>query len=358
MPGHEPTRRRGPGTRCRFAAAAALVALTATTVAVAPTAAAAACPADRPEVDIAVRTVPVVPGARLVVGGVEAVTDGAGHASVRTCRLTTARDIEGPQAPVELPGARRAVFDRVFLTSRGSLVSVAFEMESEVSFAFSGLPARRIERFTLRSSTGDVTTHTSLDPVYLRAIRVLRGPDGLEERRIYYSVDSVEVAGSSVVNRSQVKFYPADRAVVRVPLLAFDVRVEVVDRLFRWPTGSSVRLVREGELDLELPLEERGALFTEVPRGTYDVVADAPGLRIDRHLILSRDQVVVMPVLTWLDLAVLLGVPVLIAVGLILAPRPLLRRRIVRVVRRGVGPLRGLVAFRRRRPVPRHTGIP
>ncbi|WP_299444167.1 hypothetical protein [uncultured Phycicoccus sp.] len=344
--------------RRRLAAALAAAAVLTLAGALAPVATAAACPEDRPEVDVAVETVPVIPGARLVIGGKDVVTDGAGRASVRTCRLTTARDIEGPTDPVQLPGARRAVFDRVFLTSRGARVSVAFEMESEVSFAFAGLPSRQIERFTLRSSTGDVISRTSLDPVYLRSIRVLRGPDGLEERRIYYSVDSVEVAGSSVVNRSQVKFYPADRAVVRVPLLAFEVRVEVVDRLFRWPTGSSVRLVREGELDLELPLGERGALFTEVPRGTYDVVADAPGLRIDRRLILSRDQVVVMPVLTWLDLAVLIGVPLLIAVGLILAPRPLLRRRIVRVLRRGAGFLRGLVAFRRRRPVPRHSGSP
>jgi hypothetical protein len=89
-----------------------------------------------------------------------------------------------------------------------------------------------------------------------------------------------------------------------------------------------------------------------VPRGTYDVVADAPGLRIDRRLILSRDQVVVMPVLTWIDLAVLLGAPILIAVGLVLAPRPGLRRRIV-VTARGVGR-----ALRPRWPVPLHRDSP
>lgn len=295
--------------------------------------AAAACPAGSPTVDVAVRTVPVVPGARVVVGDVAARTDGAGRATVRTCRLSTALEVTGPEEPVELPGARRAVFDRVFLEGRGSRVTVAFTMETEVSFSFLNLPTREIEEFTLRSSTGDVVVRDSLGPVYLQSERVLRGPDGLEERRIYYTVDAVEVAGSSVVNRAQVKFYPSDRAVVRVPLLAYTVRVEVVDRLFRWPVGSSVRLVRPGEIDVAAPLERGRATFTEVPRGTYDVVADAPGLRIDRHLVLSRDQVVVMPVLTWVDLAVLLGVPLLIAVGLVLAPRPALRHRIGAVLR-------------------------
>ena len=118
--------------------------------------------------------------------------------------------------------------------------------------------------FTLRSSTGGVITRKDLLPVWLPSTRVLRGPDGLEERRIYYSVDSVYVEGSSVVNRSQVKFYPADRAVVRVPLLAYTVRVEVVDRLFRWPVGTSVRLSRPDIADVGQPLENGVATFTEV----------------------------------------------------------------------------------------------
>jgi hypothetical protein len=316
--------------RERMLRAGLAVALTATAAAAAPSTAAAAtdCPADRPLTRVSLVTVPVVPDAEIDIEGTTVVTDGAGRAKTRVCKLSSARDITGPEDPIVLPGNRRARFDRVFVRDSGTLVQVAFGMETEVSFAFSGLPTRRIESFTVRSST-------DLLPVWLPSSRVLRGPDGLEERRIYYSVDNVLVAGSSVVNRSQVKFYPADRNVVRVPLLAYDVRVEVVDRLFRWPVGSAVKLTGTDAPDVEQPLVNGVASFTEVPRGSYSVVAEAPGLRIDRSLILSRDQLVVMPVLTYVDLLVLIGLPLLIAVGLVLAPRPALRRRI----RRGLGRL-------------------
>ena len=320
--------------------AAVLALLVGCTWAGAPAAAVAApaCPADRPLTTVAVSTVPVVPGARIVVAGQPVVTDGAGRGTVQVCRLTNAKEITGPKEAVQLPGQRRAVFDRIFLSNRGSSVQAAFGIDDEVAFSFIGIPAKRIESFTLRSSTGQVLKRDSLGPVYLPGSRVLRGPDGLEERKIYYSVDSVLVAGSSVVNRSQVKFFPADRPVVRVPLLAYTMRVEVVDRLFRWPTGSRVSLIREGTEPSLKQLQNGVATFKEMPRGDYTVVAQAPGLRIDRKVILSRDQVVVMPVLTWVDLAVLIGVPLLIALGLVLAPRPRLRHRIARRVWH---PLRG-----------------
>lgn len=301
------------------------------------------CPVDRPLTAVQVSTVPVVPGARIIVDGVPVVTDAAGHATATVCRLVSARDITGPSEPIALAGYRRAVFDRVFISDRGQVLQVAFGMETEVALQFYGLPTKQIESYTLRSSTGEVITRRTLDPLYLPSQRVLRGPDGLEERKIYYSVDSVYVAGSSVVNRSQVKFFPADTTLIRVPLLVYSVRIEVVDRLFRWPVGESVRLTRPNAPDLEARLVDGVATYSAVPRGEYSVVADAAGVRIDRTLILTRNQIVVMPVLSWLDLVTLIGLPVLIAVGLVLAPRPRLRRRLATPFARALVRVRGLV---------------
>lgn len=309
----------------------------------APAAAAPVCPAARPRVTLQIVTVPTVPRAEIDVAGTRVVLDGAGRGRLVTCRLADAGAVTGPSEPVELAGKRRATFDRVFLSDRGSRLQVAFGVEHQVSFSFLGLPTRQITRYTLRSSTGEVTTYGTLDPVWLLGSRVLRGPDGLEERDIYYSVDSVLVAGSSVVNRSQTKFYPDERAVVRVPLLAFDVDVYVVDRLFRFPIGQRVTLVGPDGLTYEAPLANGKASFSEVPRNTYAVVADAPGLEVARSLALSGDQLVVLPILSWLDLVVLLGTPSSLAVALVLAPRPVLRRRIARVLVRGVRVLAPIV---------------
>jgi hypothetical protein len=317
-----------------------------------PAAAEPSCPASRPAVTLQISTVPTVPGARIDVGGTAVVLDGAGRGRLRTCRLADAGSVTGPDAPVELAGKRRARFDRVFLSDRGSRLQVAFGVEHQVSLTFLGLPTRQITRYTLRSSTGAVITYDDLDPVWLLGSRVLRGPDGLEERGIYYSVDSVLVAGSSVVNRSQTKFYPDERAVVRVPLLAFDVDVYVVDRLFRFPVGRRVTLRGAEGLAYHAPLEDGKASFSEIPRNTYAVVADAPGLEVARGLTLSGDQLVVLPILTWLDLLVLVGGPTALATALVLAPRPVLRRRIVRSSVRGArAAWRTVRLLRRRRTV-------
>jgi hypothetical protein len=315
------------------AAAVTALAFTATAVALpaspaSAASAAPACPAARPVVTLQISTVPVVPRARIVVAGTPVVTDSAGRAQLQSCRLEDAGTVIGPAEPVPLAGKRRARFDRVFLSGRGSRLQVAFGVEHRVSFSFLGLPTRQITEYTLRSSTGEVHTYTDLDAVWLLGSRVLRGPDGLEEREIYYSVDSVLVAGSSVVNRSQTKFFPDERAVVRVPLLAFGVDVYVVDRLFRFPVGDRVTLRGPSGLRFSGALRNGKAAFSEVPRGSYDVVADAPGLTVARSLTLSGDQIVVLPVITWLDLLVLLGGPTALAIALILAPRPALRRRI------------------------------
>jgi len=322
-----------PTVRAGLAAGCALAGLG---LAAAPAAAAPTCPADRPAVTLQITTVPSVPGAAIDVDGTRVVMDGAGRGRLVTCRLRDAGSVTGPTRPIALAGHRRATFDRVFLTDRGTRLQVAFGVEYQVSFSFRGLPTRQITRYTLRSSTGAVTTFTELDPVWLLGSRVLRGPAGLEEREISYSVDSVLVAGSSVVNRSQTRFYPGDHAVVRVPLLAFDVDVRVVDRLFRFPVGHRVTLRGPEGLSYGAPLANGRASFTEIPRNSYDVVADAPGLEVARSLTLSQDQTVVLPILTWLDLLVLLGGPTALAVGLLLAPRPTVRRRIVRSVVRVV----------------------
>lgn len=346
------TRRRHLAARLS-AVGAAVLALSVAPGAAPAGAAPSGCPRDRPLTQVDVVTVPVVPGAHLEVAGQKVVTDDRGRAEVTVCRLGQPPDVVGPAAPVEMSGHRRATYDRSFLADKGRLLQVAFRVENEVAFTFAGLPSRQIQSFTVRSSGGEVVTRTSLDPVYLLGTRVFRGPDGPEARRVYYTVDAVQVAGSSVVHRSQLKFYPADRKVVRVPLLAFTVRVQVVDRLFRQPTGRAVTLTRPGEVAFRQPLEDGTATFTAVPRGRYDVIAHAPGLRIDRTLLLSRDQLVVMPVLTWLDLLVLIGMPLAIAVALVLAPRPALRQRLARASRRPVALAGGLLRQERSRAAPR-----
>ncbi len=346
--------RPGPGRRSRVAVAVltllGAVALAALSPRPARADVAPSCPDRRPATVVTITTVPVVAGIHLTVGGHRLVTDPAGRAAFTGCRLLDAIGMTVPQTPVPLPGKRRAVFDRVYLADRGALVQLAFGVQYQVALAFAGLPTGQISEYSLSSSTGALTTYRTLDPLWLLGSRVVRSPDGLESRALSYSVDSVLVAGESVVNRAQTRFYPSERTVVRVPLLAFTVGAVVVDRMFGFPVGSAVTLQGPAELQFRQPLVDGRAAFVDVPRGSYQATAEAPGLRIARSLTLSKDQQVMIPVITWLDLSVLLGGPLVLALALILAPRPALRARLAHGLSWPVRRLAPLVRGRFRPP--------
>ena len=77
------------------------------------------------------------------------------------------------------------------------------------------------------------------------------------------------------------------------------------------------------------------ALATALPRGNYRISLTGGLYGLAQPLLLSRSQVVVVPVVTWLDLLVVGGGLLVVALGLVLVGRPHLARRAgARVVRR------------------------
>ena len=75
-----------------------------------------------------------------------------------------------------------------------------------------------------------------------------------------------------------------------------------------------------------IPLDSNGkASVTNLARGKYSVSVNAPGIAFDRPVALSRNQYVDLPVLTYLDLAVLAGAGILF-IGVLLGFRSRTRR--------------------------------
>jgi hypothetical protein len=165
----------------------------------------------------------------------------------------------------------------------------------------------------------------------LQASRVLLTGAGVRSRPIEYAVERVEIDGANVVHRSQRRFFPLRAARVRVPLLLYSARFVATDALFGGRGGRAVLLRYPNGRIARLPLRDGIARAVGLPRGQYRVQADAPGYAFERPLWLSRDQVVDLRIVSYLDFAVVFGGLAMVALGLLLAGRPLLRRRLRRV---------------------------
>ena len=76
-----------------------------------------------------------------------------------------------------------------------------------------------------------------------------------------------------------------------------------------------------------------------LPRGSYRITLTDGVYRIPQPLVLSRSQVAVVPVVTYLDIFVVGGGLLALALGLLLVGRPYLARRAgARIAARGRAP--------------------
>lgn len=327
--------------------AALVAAVTAGPAAAAPVPAPAGGYCDNPRdvVPIQISTVPAAPNMVIHMDGQPLQLSAEGTAAPVSCRRELISRIEVARDAYQIDERRQVRFDRIFVSDAGRKVELAFHTDYLTQIRLNGLPAEDIDSYTIQSSTGERITSVGNDPLWLWGQRVVRGPSGLVTRPLFYSVQEVLVHGENVVTRSKTKFEPVSVPVVEVPLLSYTVNLQVRDRLFGFPLGSTAYLEAKDGTVVTLPLEGGAASVESLPRGTYTLSVDAPGLDTPRPISVSRDQVVDLPVLSWVDLAVLLGLPGLIAALLVLGPRPALRARLRRAT--GIELLRNRIAARK-----------
>jgi hypothetical protein len=136
------------------------------------------------------------------------------------------------------------------------------------------------------------------------------------------------VDGTNVVTRARNRFSPRElHGPYKVALLFFSARVTSSDAIFGFPLGSSVTLTYPSGRTRLVKLSKDGTVdLTGLPRGNFKIKADAPGVSPERPLALSRDQVVDLKVISYLDLALAAAVLGALAILLLVLRRPHLRR--------------------------------
>jgi hypothetical protein len=224
-------------------------------------------------------------------------------------------DVFVPTRTLQLPSAR--VFAAGFHVSY--LSKPAF-----IDLAGHAVPPDRIRSYTLKNSLGGLDTFTGDDTTWLQSNRIIRREQGLEEVRILYSVESVIVDGSNIVNQSQQHFYAQGQAEWPIRLSLFKTRFTARDALFGFPIGSGIQLENPNETSRIVPFELPGEVTVHaLVRGIYHVnVVGAFGLAPVSPVAQSRDQEVRLLVVSYLDLALLVIVLASIGFGLLFSGRP------------------------------------
>jgi hypothetical protein len=281
------------------------------------------------------RTVPAVPGVRIRSRGETVRTDATGFVTLTVQRTGPRyRDIKAPKVlTTRLPSGRQARFGGLF--ESGRTLGISLYARTQLRFVDptgERVPTRRVTGALLKSGNGaQIRMEGGVTPM-LQASRVLLTSRGPRSRPIGYALERVDVDGANVVNRAQRRFFPLRTARFHVPVLLHSARFVATDALFGGRAGKAVLLTYPSGRTVRIPLRDGAAGAVGLPRGQYRVQADAPGYSVERTFWLSRDQVVDLGVVSYLDFAVVFGGLATLALGLLLAGRPALRRRLLHVV--------------------------
>jgi hypothetical protein len=286
--------------------------------------------------NVRVLTVPATPGITFNVGGENFVSGPDGIADVAIGnpgnyklsvltnlynspdqRITFSRwldEVYTPYETIQVPS------DKVLEVGLNTYQHVG---ETFVDLSGYQVNAQRVKQFTIRSAQGDLFTFTNGNPAWIPATRVSRFQSGLVVTNLEYSVINLQVDGSDVVNKSQQRFYAHPNDNWKISLILYTLNIRANDGLFGSSVGKSVNLVYPDGHVQNFALDANGSAGIHgLARGNYTVqVLKDKGLKQIIPVALSRSQTVDINVPTSLDLAVVLGLGLLVGLSLIVFPR-------------------------------------
>jgi hypothetical protein len=293
------------------------------------------------------QTVPAFPGVTFQIAGQQFVT-GADGSAVIVVPMPGTYDLQVITDTYHDP-YRRVEFSRwlsesfqptreIHMPPKSPVVQVGLDVFMLVGQRFVGpdgtaVNPKRVSEFSIRSLQGDSFTFHDGQPRWIPASRVTRRRSGgLEPVELLYTVTSVKVDGSNVVNKAQQQFFAKPNATWDISLLFYSMRIHANDALFGFPAGKELKLeLPNGQVQM-YPLDSSGtAEVHSLARGEYHFqIAGANGFSARAPVTLSKDQDLNSKVITYLDMATVLVAGLLVAIGLLIYGRFSLRRSMAR----------------------------
>lgn len=286
--------------------------------------------------ELAIRTVPELPGMVFALDGTRFVAgdDGVARIAVNVAGehvievlVSEYRDAErlvefsrwntelfGPRISLRLPFARplQAGFDISYRASQEFVDSEGGRVDPS-----------RVTSIEMRSSLGTLLTFPDGEARWYKSSRAVRRPEGLESVDIRYNVDKVIVDGSNVVNSGQQRFLVEPNDEWTIELLLYSATFAGRDLLFGFPIGQAINLTYPDGRVVRIESSDGQLAARWLARGIYRVnIADAPGWAPVMPVALSKDQDVQLQVVSFLDFALGILAAIGIAVGLLHVGRP------------------------------------
>jgi hypothetical protein len=246
--------------------------------------------------------VPSLAGVHFTLDGIPAVTGPGGTATMADSDLVgAAQHLAIPQQ--QLGPDLRVSLDRVSNNPNHGEFSRLLVAELDEDRAVSiklltpqrtYLPFDHVTAVTLNDSLGRTTqiSHSQLEsPVWLAASRPAQVKSGITGRLVTYSVKSVMIRGTNVVNSGQLRFTTNRSLTWDVPVILHSLTINANDLLAGAPAGTSVKVTYPNQTTVTVPLGPgHRVTLTDLPRGSY-------GLRVIGGLVplastvhLSKDQ--------------------------------------------------------------------
>jgi hypothetical protein len=286
---------------------------------------------------IEIGTVPATAGVTFALGGATVTTGRDGSARVPVSdlndvqqRLQLGSTAAGPvtvsllrvsKLPPGAPHRRRLV--------------AALEVRRDVTLRFvsplgESVPAGHVQEVDL-SGGGPMITLTGRqvrDPVSLPEAIASEVAGHWRTRSLRWSVSGVRFDGGEAVFAGKQRYSPNPAGTWKVVLSVFRVRVAVRDALFGSRVGSSVWVTRADGTGF--PLRVGSAAPGVVPamvRGLYDLRVDAAVFGKHTKVLVSRDDLVDVRVITPLDVAMIALSLALVGAGALMIGRAASRKR-------------------------------
>lgn len=285
-------------------------------------------------------TVPPTPGVVFVLNGQNFTTDENGVTNLQV-DLSGAYTLEVlPVDEDSLPPNVRMEFgrwnDNVFTQKREvhfprkDRLEAGFTVNYQVNQEFSDLQGEKVDPARISSITirgvGTTFTFDKAGPIWLPANRLTRRiGDRLESEEILYYFRDVTIDGANVVNRGEQRFRIRPNDVWPVQVLLYSVHFSARDAMFHAPIGKGIELTYPDGQKKEFLFDSSSAeiVIPSLARGSYSArIIGAGGSAPPTPVHLSRDVSVELLMLSYPDIAVIMGIPLLIALTFFFLGRP------------------------------------
>jgi hypothetical protein len=289
---------------------------------------------------VAIYTVPPVPGVRFKLNDKIYTSDENGVAAltVKTSGIYTLEvlplDEDSISSNTKLEFARWN--DNVFTASRKVYFPRARRLEAgfnvnyqmdQIFYDTTGEPVdpARVSSMVIRG-IGNTYTLDRAGPIWLPSNRLIRRvTERLESQEILYYFRDVTIDGANVINRSQQRFHIRPNDTWPIQVLLYSVRFTARDAMFHFPIGKGIELTYP-DGHMEKFFFNSGSAQITIPslaRGSYSAkITGAGGSAPPTPIHLSRDQDVELLMLSYLDIALIVGIPLSIALAFFFIGRP------------------------------------